>query len=313
MKKPVLPVAMANLPVRLKSAFKVGSVTRPTRKTVAEVRDIIPPPPMRARAVCNNCSLPSPTRRGRCSYCGSSLWVAGLWWPTGFLSMRSLLVAGLLVIGGWGLVAQTKVTQTNVTTSSVDQSTVQAKQSSRSRRQPMTMPHWEIMPALPSMGKSLAAANANLSNALPMVPLVDAPPATPTSTQKPTEAHPQAVPSLPLTCGGFPAAGQPEPDFEPYLAKVQDKIRAHWQPPTVDQPKHVVVLYRIACNGQLVQARVKTSSGIPVADQAALAAVKAAAPFPALPMTYVGRNVDVEFDFDYEMAASRKSHTPLKK
>jgi TonB family protein len=123
--------------------------------------------------------------------------------------------------------------------------------------------------------------------------------------QAPQSAVP--VPSaLPLTCGGFPAAGQPEPDFGPYLAQVQTKIRAHWHPPTVDQPKHVVVLYRIACDGHLVRVGVKTSSGLAVADQAALAAVKSAAPFPPLPMTYVGRNVDVEFDFDYEMMASRK-------
>jgi TonB family protein len=137
-------------------------------------------------------------------------------------------------------------------------------------------------------------------------------PSLQTGVPKLAEPSPQTTHVPPLSCGGFPAAGQPEPDFGPYLAKVQDKIRAHWQPPTVDQPKHVVVLYRIACNGQLEQAKIKASSGIPVADQAALNAVKSASPFPALPVTYVGRHVDVEFDFDYEMAASRKSHAPLK-
>jgi protein TonB len=155
------------------------------------------------------------------------------------------------------------------------------------------------IPLLPSAPTAWASANAPLA-------------ANP-AQETPKTASAQPKPSaLPLTCGGFPAAGQPEPDFTPYLATVQNKIRSHWHPPAVDQPKHVVVLYRIACNGQLVRADVKTSSGLPVADQAALAAVKSASPFPALPATYVGRSVDVEFDFDYEMKANRKPHAPIK-
>jgi TonB family protein len=73
----------------------------------------------------------------------------------------------------------------------------------------------------------------------------------------------------------------------------------------MDQSKHVVVLYRIACNGKLLQARVQSSSGLPVADQAALTAVRAAAPFPPLPAAYTGNSVDVEFDFDYEMMGQK--------
>ena len=125
----------------------------------------------------------------------------------------------------------------------------------------------------------------------------------------PTQASQSAGPVL--TCGGFPASkGMAEPNFGPYLAQVQQKIRDHWQPPKLDQSKHVVVLYRIACNGQLLQAKVQTSSGLPIADQAALSAVRQAAPFPALPATYTGKSVDVEFEFDYEMTRRKAQNTP---
>ncbi|MCM1264836.1 MAG: TonB family protein [Candidatus Gastranaerophilales bacterium] len=92
-----------------------------------------------------------------------------------------------------------------------------------------------------------------------------------------------------------------EPDFGPYMRELQRRIKLNWTPPKGNESKQVVLLFKIAKNGQLISCRVFKSSGFPAADQAALNAVKLTAPFRPLPADYKGNNIDIQFTFDYRV------------
>lgn len=92
-----------------------------------------------------------------------------------------------------------------------------------------------------------------------------------------------------------------EPDFGPYMRELQRKIKLNWHPPKGNESRKVVLLFKIAKNGQLLSCRVYRSSGLPSADQAALNAVKLTAPFRPLPADYKGTNIDIQFTFDYNV------------
>ncbi|MCD8377312.1 MAG: TonB family protein [Candidatus Gastranaerophilales bacterium] len=92
-----------------------------------------------------------------------------------------------------------------------------------------------------------------------------------------------------------------EPDFGPYMRELQRRIKFNWHPPKGNESRKVVLLFKIAKNGQLLSCRVYRSSGLPAADQAALNAVKLTAPFRPLPAEYKGSNIDIQFTFDYNV------------
>ena len=92
-----------------------------------------------------------------------------------------------------------------------------------------------------------------------------------------------------------------EPNFGPYMAELQRRIKANWDPPRGDESKRVVLLFRIAKDGRLLSVKVVKSSGSQAADRAALAAVELTAPFRALPSEYRGTDVDIQFTFDYNV------------
>lgn len=92
-----------------------------------------------------------------------------------------------------------------------------------------------------------------------------------------------------------------EPDFGPYIAELQRRIRKNWAPPVEDRSKRVVALFKVSRDGRLLSLRIQQSSGSPAADQAAMAAVRASAPFKQLPPNYRGSDIDVQFIFDYEI------------
>lgn len=98
-----------------------------------------------------------------------------------------------------------------------------------------------------------------------------------------------------------------EPDFGPYMRELQRKIKLNWHPPKGNESRKVVLLFKIAKNGQLLSCRVYRSSGLPSADQAALNAVKLTAPFRPLPADYKGSNIDIQFTFDYNVFGASMS------
>lgn len=92
-----------------------------------------------------------------------------------------------------------------------------------------------------------------------------------------------------------------EPDFGPYMKDLQRRIKSNWYPPKGNESKRVVLMFKIAKDGRLLSCNVSKSSGLQSADQAALDAVKASAPFKPLPAAYRQASVDIQFTFDYNV------------
>ncbi len=95
-------------------------------------------------------------------------------------------------------------------------------------------------------------------------------------------------------------AAQADVDFGPYMADLQRRIKRSWFPPKGQESKRVVVVFKIHGGGELSHLRLEHSSGMSIADQAALKAVENAAPFRPLP-NGAPEDVDIQFTFDYNV------------
>ena len=110
---------------------------------------------------------------------------------------------------------------------------------------------------------------------------------------------------------GNPSLGNPngspgidalkEPDFGPYMRELQRRIKRRWNPPRGNRSKRVVLMFKVSKDGRLLSLSVHTSSEKPESDEAAINAVKAAAPFRPLPPEYRGNDIDIQFTFDYNV------------
>jgi len=110
---------------------------------------------------------------------------------------------------------------------------------------------------------------------------------------------------------GNPSPGNPsgrpgidamkEPDFGPYMRELQRRIKRNWEPPRGNESKRVVIYFKVSRDGRLLTLNVKKSSGVAVADKAAVSAVELTAPFSPLPAEYRGNDIDIEFTFDYNV------------
>lgn len=131
------------------------------------------------------------------------------------------------------------------------------------------------------------------------------------------------MPSVPRGgSGGDGAAGNPGPnnnpngkpsvaaqkdvDFGPYMADLQRRIKRAWFPPRGTESRRVMVQFKIHSGGELSDLRIEKSSGIALADQAALQAVQNAAPFRQLP-DGAPSVVDIQFTFDYNVFSGGRS------
>ncbi len=85
------------------------------------------------------------------------------------------------------------------------------------------------------------------------------------------------------------------------MADLQRRIKMNWDPPKGNESKRVVLLFKIARDGRLLSVSVYRSSGLASADNAALNAVRATAPFRPLPANFRGSSVDIQFTFDYNV------------
>ena len=85
-----------------------------------------------------------------------------------------------------------------------------------------------------------------------------------------------------------------------YEKQCQEKVTRNWAVPK-GLPKagsKSVVQSAIGRDGKLISAFVTMKSGSPAWDAAALAAVKESAPFPLLPKSYAGDQVQVHWHFE---------------
>jgi len=97
-----------------------------------------------------------------------------------------------------------------------------------------------------------------------------------------------------------PRAAQADVDFGPYMADLQRRIKRAWFPPKGEESKRVVVIFKVMKDGSLSNLRLDHSSGVKIADEAALRAVENASPFKPLPAGS-SDNVDIQFTFDYNV------------
>lgn len=92
-----------------------------------------------------------------------------------------------------------------------------------------------------------------------------------------------------------------DPDFGPYMAELQRRIKRNWRPPRRNQSKRVILLFTIAKDGRLLNLKVHRTSGEPDTDRAAISAVQLSAPFKPLPTDFSGSSIDIQFTFDYNV------------
>ncbi len=89
--------------------------------------------------------------------------------------------------------------------------------------------------------------------------------------------------------------------FVKYMDNLQKNIKKNWNPPRGDESKRVILLFKLDRQGNLLNVKVKQSSGSKSTDEAAIYAVEKAAPFGQLPIEFTGDSVDIQFTFDYNV------------
>jgi TonB family protein len=95
-----------------------------------------------------------------------------------------------------------------------------------------------------------------------------------------------------------------EADFGPYMSELKRRLTRNWRPPRGEQTKRVVLKFEIGRDGRLMNIEVNHTSGEPLADEAAINAVKLSAPFRQLPPEFQGESVPILFTFDYTVYGS---------
>ncbi len=113
---------------------------------------------------------------------------------------------------------------------------------------------------------------------------------------------------------GNPSPGNPngrpgidalkQPNWGPYMRDLEQRIKRNWTPPKGDSSKRVVITFVIGRDGRLLSKKVTKSSGVPLADNAAMKAIELTAPFRPLPPEFKGSSVPIEFTFDYNVLNS---------
>ncbi len=95
--------------------------------------------------------------------------------------------------------------------------------------------------------------------------------------------------------------------YASYMQHVRDQIEGVWEYPEEAQMRNqqgdLLILFTIGKSGQLVRVKLLRSSGFPLLDQAALDAVKEAAPFPPLPKRLHIDTLNVYATFSYRLYA----------
>ena len=95
-----------------------------------------------------------------------------------------------------------------------------------------------------------------------------------------------------------------EVDLSDYVAQMEKKIRKSWFPPKGEETKKIILKFKINSQGAASSVRLKASSGIMIADEAAMTAVKTASPFAPLPKG-APDPVEILFTFDYSVFGGR--------
>lgn len=100
----------------------------------------------------------------------------------------------------------------------------------------------------------------------------------------------------------------PTVDFGTYMAAMQRAIKSNWMPPKKDTSKHVQAQFKIDYLGNVSDLHLTTTADDEVANEKALAAVRAVGKLPPLPAGSPD-SVDIQFTFDYNVHERPKGQT----
>lgn len=89
-------------------------------------------------------------------------------------------------------------------------------------------------------------------------------------------------------------------DFGPYLAELQKRIKKNWFPPRGNESKRITVKFKIHKDGEITSVKLEKSSGLSIADDAALEAIDKISPLPPLPAG-ADNDLVIRFTFDYNV------------
>jgi TonB family protein len=90
-----------------------------------------------------------------------------------------------------------------------------------------------------------------------------------------------------------------EIDYSHYIEDLNRRVRRAWLPPKGSENKVIIVEFTIHRNGQVTDAKIVTSSGLPKPDAAVLKALEQAAPFRPL-QDGAPAEITVQLKFNYE-------------
>lgn len=97
-----------------------------------------------------------------------------------------------------------------------------------------------------------------------------------------------------------------EPYFDLYMTNLQNKIKGNWNPPAGKESSNVILLFKVDRGGNILKAKILKSSNNMAIDTSALQALKKSEPLAPLPKEFKGKDIDVQFTFDYNVL----SHKP---
>ncbi len=111
----------------------------------------------------------------------------------------------------------------------------------------------------------------------------------------------QTIPLSPAAHAGDADSASITADFGPYMLLMQKRVKELWQPPKGEENRKVVVAFTVDSQGAVSNLSIKRSSGVSAADDAALKAIKEAAPFPPMPQGSKTTALDVQFELNYNV------------
>ena len=105
-------------------------------------------------------------------------------------------------------------------------------------------------------------------------------------------------------------------NFSAYLQQSITTVRHNWIPSLPEAAKAgetgiVIVRVQVRNDGSLSDENVETSSGKDSFDSAAVAALRASAPFPHFPSDFHGPNIDLRITFFYNVTPQAPNPTPV--
>jgi len=90
-------------------------------------------------------------------------------------------------------------------------------------------------------------------------------------------------------------------EWTDFMANLERSIKSHWSPPRTNSSKQAQVTFKVDTQGQVSELKLTKSTGSPAGDQAALKAVRDAAPFSTLP-SGSPPSAAIQFTFSYNVA-----------